>query len=163
MSKSFARILLVVFTLTLFVFVNRSTEQRKSALQLSYDSWLATVRDTVESEDASIAKPALKMELLSTYPELQANWIISSAGNDDNARKIVRLMELASEASLFSFEASKTAKQSNSLTLSIEGGSRRFDTRFTREAIEQNVKAQSFLKLFELYAAHTPTPNLSQQ
>ncbi|MBX7144047.1 MAG: hypothetical protein K1X79_06315 [Oligoflexia bacterium] len=163
MSKSFARILLLIFTLALFVFVNRGPQQAKSALQISYDAWLATLRDSIESQDSNLQKPALRIEFSSSYPELQANWSLASTGNNDNERKILRLMELVSEASLFSLEQLSSTKQTPALTLGIEGGSRRFDTRFSRAAIDRNVTAQSFLKLFEFYASQKPTIPLTQQ
>ena len=141
--------------------MNGKTNTSKSALQTSFDNWLNQFKLTLEAETDAGPRPVVALSLQSTYPEMQVAWNLASNANADLERKSLRLLELASEAGIFSLPE-PSPDEASLITLAIEEGSHRYITKFKRRAIEQNVAAQTLFKLFQLYATQNQTQSLSQ-
>ena len=156
---------IVISALIIFLAINSNNSKQRSNTQQSFDTWTKQVRIAIESAETSedpTKRPAVRMQLVSTYPEMPANWTFTSSGKDEEERKLLRLLDLASNANLFSLPA-LDAKAEEQITLSIEANTYRFSQKFTLAAVKENVAAQSFLKLFEFYSKQNTTPTLSKQ
>jgi hypothetical protein len=158
---SFFKFLILFGAVGLFLIVNNKSGPQRSALQVAFDGWLHQLKLVLDSE-VEQPRPAVKIELQSTYPELQAAWTLTTAGGADLERKVLRLLELTSEANIFSLPAPKR-DNGPLVTLVVEEGSHRFMYKFEKTSIDGSVAAQSLFKLFQLYANQNQQPNLAQQ
>ena len=148
--RAIARIIAVIFTIVLLIAFNVSHRSDRAPLQNDFDVWLQSTKQTI-SQSIETAPP-VTVALVSDRPEFKADWKISLLDGGDPQR-VVRLLDLAQEANIFS---RSTSRDTLSVRLTISDGTREFVAALSPNEISSNVEAGNLIKLFQLYALETP-------
>lgn len=155
-KKLLLKVILGVMTILLLLVLNSNRHGRRSDMERRFETWLepteASLRAPVGKGVPSSPEPPIVLVL--EAKEAGIRWEISST--PALREQVLRLLRLAKESNLFSIGSAD--EQRADLSLSIGRGDSQFATRFTQAEIANNLPAQNFLKLFQVYALQPPPP-----
>lgn len=150
-TRMVARLIVIIVATILFIAFNASVRSERAPLQHEFDSWLQLTRETLATSTETA--PPVTIALSSERPELVADWRISLA-EGGNVEQLLRILDLAREANVFSKTASL---DSQPLRLSVTDGSREFVATLSPGDIAGDVATGNLIRLFKLYALERPS------
>lgn len=149
-TRTVARIVVVVVAAIIFILFNASFRSERAPLQNDFDSWLQSTKKTIATSIETA--PPIVVALRSERPEFAADWSMSLAAGTDPER-LMRLLDLAREANIFS---KATSREEKPLRLSVTDGSREFVATLSPSDITNDVATGNLIRLFQLYAVEMP-------
>jgi hypothetical protein len=144
---------IAIFAVFLFLAININRPSQKDARQLDFESWLQAVDSSPATTELQ-AHP-IQVMLRSDYSEFLADWKLTTLGTPESDTRTLRILQLAREGNLFSLGKAPPPEGAPRISFSVQQDGRAFQAVFSREEIDQNLPAQSLLKLFELYSTNS--------
>lgn len=148
--RTVARIVVVIVAMAMFIVFNASFRSDRAPLQHDFDSWLQSTKTTIATSIETA--PPVSVSLWSDRPEFAAHWRIALAEGGDPER-LVRILDLAKEANIFS---KATSREAQPLRLTVSDGSREFIATLSPSDINGDVATGNLIRLFQLYAVEMP-------
>ena len=148
--RTFARIVVVIVAITIFIVFNASFRSERAPLQNDFDSWLKSTKEKITTSIESA--PPVAVTLRSERPEFAAHWRIALTEGGDPER-LVRILDLAREANIFS---KATSRELQPLRLTVTDGSREFVATLSPSDVNGDVATGNLIRLFQLYAVEMP-------
>jgi hypothetical protein len=134
------------------IIFNLAQDPGPTEAQKDLDQWVSALWAARNKEGT--LPPTVSLRLKSVGSEDAINWSISATSSETSDR-ILRLIELAREASPKGLAEAAPSEVSQSLSrdellLSMEGEGRTFIAKIPREEFESNIKIQNMVKLFQI-------------
>ena len=152
MSNKIKAALLLTVVL-MFVALNKgSSTPPKTVQQANFESWLTAFEtDVRRSENPQMLIPAVRLSLSSEDQSAPFSFQISNNDSAESAERLVRLLDLLEEAQVFNTyrwegDGSEKAK------IVVDTGKETFRAHLPLPAGNLDVRVQTMLKLFQLYA-----------
>lgn len=149
-TRTWLRLMLAIAVAILFIAFNAAYRSERSPAQNDFDSWLQTTRRDLQS--GGTTTPPVIVALHSSRPDFKADWRLSISGGDSTER-IIRLLDLANAANVFSRGDSPAP---DLMRLSVTDGQREFAATFGPTEVSTDVATANLVRLFQIYAAEAP-------
>jgi hypothetical protein len=149
--KMLLKVGLTVFTIVLLIAINWSDRGHRSATEKNFEAWLEPAESRLQAPVSSPQPSPVSMTLEVKSAGIQ--WKLDST--PELREQVLRLLRLARESNLFSIGNNAPDAR---ITVTVKEGDSEFFARFSETDIANNLPAQNFLKLFQVYALQPPPP-----
>lgn len=143
-------VVLALLFLAALLFELGSSSGVKTALQVDFENYVLQYEQRgVGGESPAQVLPRIHVTIHSTG-DAQRELLIDPSEGQNVADKAARILSLSREAGVFGLNRGAEI-DGDGVVLRIEDGSKEFVTSFSREDIQNNVKAESLLKLLTIH------------
>ena len=152
MSNKVKAALLMVVVLLFVALNNGSGTPPKSVQQSNFEGWLANFEAEVRrSENPQTLTPAVRLSLSSSESSAPFNFQISNNDSAESSERLVRLLDLLDEAQVLN-NYRWEGENSDKTRVVVDTGKETFKAHIPLRAGNIDVRIQTMLKLFQLYA-----------
>ncbi len=154
-----------VVTLAGLIAFNLTRPGLQSERQAAFDTWYSSTLPSLEvGSDAALASRKLTVKVRmrgaqGSTPASEWTLPIQNLGNAEDRTRTTRVLQLISEAQVFSLSPAKDPSDERGyLSLSIADGEQHFDTVVALQDVEKDIRLQNLIKLLEVFSSQPPTP-----